>query len=166
MNLSEIPKDTRIVLDTGIFLYAMQGLSAQSRFFLERCATDDVTGILTSPVLTDVMHGLMIAEAKDNGWIPSVHPLRDLKSQPKRIASLRRYESVVRDLMGMGLALEVVTREDFLTAMDVQQRSGFLMRDALLIAMCKRLGVHGIASPDPGFRKALGIDVYWPSDVR
>lgn len=166
MNLSEIPKDTRVVLDTGIFLYAMQGLSVQSRNLLERCAVDEVSGILPSQVLTDVMHGLMIAEAKDNGWILSQHPLRDLKRQPKRIASLRRYESLVRDMMGMGLALEQAVREDYITAMDVQQRSGFLIRDALLIAMCKRLGVHSIASPDPGFRKALGIDAYWPSDVR
>ncbi len=166
MNLSEIPKDTRIVLDTGIFLYAMQGFSVQCRNLLERCAIDEVVGILPSPVLTDVMHALVIAEAKDNGWIPGPHPLRDLKSQPKRIASLRRYESLVRDLLGMGLALEEATREDFITAMDVQQRSGFLIRDALLIAMCRRLGVHNFASSDPGFRKALGTDVYLPSDVR
>lgn len=166
MNLSEIPKDTRIVLDTGIFLYAMQGLSIQCRNLLERCAREEISGILPSPVMTDVMHTLMIAEAKDNGWIHGPNPIRELKIQHKRIASLRRYESIVRDLLGVGLTLEGATREDFITAMDVQQRSGFLIRDALVIAICRRLGVHGIASPDSGFRRASGIDVYLPSDVR
>jgi predicted nucleic acid-binding protein len=166
MNLSEIPENARVVIDTGIFIYAMQGLSGQCRTLLERCARDQARGILPSLVLTDVMHVLMIAEAKDNGWIHGSNSFRDLRSQNKRIASLRRYESLVRDLLGMGLYLEDAAREDFITAMDVQQRSGFLVRDALLIAMCRRMGVHAIATADPGFRRALDMEVYLPADVR
>jgi predicted nucleic acid-binding protein len=166
MNLSDIPKDTRVVLDTDIFLFAMQGLSGQCRILLEKCARDEIRGILPSIVMTEIMHVLMIAEAKDNGWIHGLNAVRDLNSQSKRIASLRRYESLVRDILGMGLTMEGAEREDFITAMDVQQRSGFLIHDALLIAMCRRLGVHAIASADPAFRRALDIEAYLPSDVK
>jgi predicted nucleic acid-binding protein len=166
MIISDIPKNTRVVLDTDIFIYAMQGLSGQCRTLLERCATGEIDGILSSGVMTEIMHVLMIAEAKDNGWVHGSNGIHELKSQPKRVASLRRYESLVRDLLGMGLTIEDGRREDFITAMDVQQRSGFLMRDALLVALCRRLGVHAIASADPGLQRALDIQIYSPADVK
>ncbi len=165
MNLQKIPKGGFVFVDANIFIYAMQRHSRQCVRLLQRCAEDDVTGFVADNILAEVMHVLMIAEARDNNWITSANPARQLNAKPKRVAALHRYESLVRDILGMGLRLESLQREDFLTALSVQRQSGLLTNDALLVAMAIRLRIPAIASADKAFARAQGIKVYSPSDL-
>jgi predicted nucleic acid-binding protein len=65
----------------------------------------------------------------------------------------------------MGVALEPVGREDYLTAISLQRQNGFTTNDALMIACAERLRVQAIASADRNLASARGIILYSPDDA-
>ena len=98
MNLNNIPVDDLVVIDANIILYAVQQLSSQCKRLLYRCADNDVKGILPTHILAEIMHQLMIAEARDNGWIQGTNPAKQLSKNPDIVKKLFRYEEVLRDI--------------------------------------------------------------------
>ena len=151
MNLDAIPDGAHVLIDANVFVYAMQGISIQCQRLLQRCARDQAVGVLSTHILAEVQHVLMIAEARDSGWIQGTNPAKQLSRQPERVAALRRYEFLIRDILGMGFQLESLHREDFLSALEIQHQSGLLTNDALLAALGLRLGVRSLASADMAF---------------
>jgi len=166
MNLKQIPKSEVVLLDANIVLYVSRGVSVQCEQLLRRCVEREVSCIIPSVQFGEVMHRLMIAEARDNGWISGPNPAKQLSEKPDRVRSLYRYEQAMRSLLGMGVALEPVVREDFLTAISLQRQNGFMTNDALLIACAERLRVQAIASADKDLGSARGVILYSPDDIQ
>ena len=79
--------------------------------------------------------------------------------------SLNRYESLIRDLLAIGLQLEPLQREDFITALTLQRQYGLLTNDALFLAIATRLRVTSIVSADSVFKNVQGIFHYSPDDL-
>jgi predicted nucleic acid-binding protein len=164
-NLNQIKNDDIILLDANICLYAIRQKSTQCEQLLSRCAIGEVTGIMHCHILAEIMHQLMIAEARDYQWIKGSNPAKQLAGLPDRVRALRRYEELIRDILGMGLQIEPVVHEDFITSMEVQRQAGLLTNDALLVAVGERLRVTSIVSADQAFSRAPGIVLYSPSDL-
>ncbi len=165
MNILKIPQREAFLLDANVILYAIERSSNQCERLMERCARREVSGILSTHILAEVMHRLMVAEAKDAGWLTGSNPARQLASQPNRIKTLNRYEETVRDLLTVGLVLESPIREDFITAMELQRRFGLMTNDALLLALGTRLRITSIASADQIFKEIPGFLYYAPDDL-
>ena len=108
MNLNEIPSGDMVVIDANIILYAAQQASQQCKRLLMRCADDDVRGILPTHLLAEVMHRLMIAEARDNGLVKGPNPARQLAEKPDLVKRLFRYEELMRDILTIGFQIEPV----------------------------------------------------------
>jgi predicted nucleic acid-binding protein len=165
VNLDQIKSGTKLLLDANIFLYAIQNASRQCRNLLERCARNEISGILPLHILAEVAHQLMLAEARDNAWIRGSNPARQLGQNPDRVRQLTRYEGLVRDILAVGLTLEPLTPEDFLSAMDISRQFGLLTNDALLAAIGQRLRVDSVASADRQFGRIQGLELYSPDDI-
>ncbi len=165
MNLNNIPVDELVVIDANIILYAAQQLSPQCKRLLYRCADNDVKGVLPAHILAEIMHQLMIAEARDNGWIQGTNPAKQLTRNPDIVKKLFRYEEVLRDILAIGLQIEPLQSEDFITALDIQHRFGLLTNDALLVAVARRLRTKSIVSADKIFSQVQGFLVYAPDDL-
>jgi predicted nucleic acid-binding protein len=166
MNIRQIPKGEVVLLDANVLIYASRGVSEQCDQLLSRCAEREISCIISSTQFAEVMHRLMLAEARDNGWISGSNPARQLSERPERIRSLYRYEQAMRSLLGLGVVLEPVAREDFLTAMAVQRQTGLMTNDAILIACAERLRVQAIASADQQLSNVRGIILYSPDDIK
>lgn len=165
MNLNSIPSGEIVVIDAYVILYAIQKASAQCKRLLERVAKEEVVGILPLHTLAGVTHQLMMAEAYDNQWITAPHLARQLRQQPDRVRALIRYEGMVRDLLSLGLNLESLQREDFLSAIMVQRQAGLLTNEALLVAVGQRVRAQAIASANLSFGRVQGMLLYSPDDV-
>lgn len=165
MNLLKIPAEQPIIIDDNIFIYANQRASIQCVKLLERCANYEVFGILPAHILAEVMHVLMLAEAKDIGITKGSNPARYLIENPRLVKSLNRYESLIRDLLAIGLQFESLQRKDFLTAMSLQRQYGMLTNDALFLAIAMRLCITAIVSADSRFNKVQGIFHYSLDDL-
>ena len=165
MNLNEIKTRSSFIIDANIFIYALQKVSRQCERLLARCVEEEVYGIVPLHVVAEVMHRLMIAEARDNNWITGPNPAKRLAAQPDRVRSLSRYEGMVRDILAMGFQLEPIVPEDFISAMALQRRTGLLTNDALLMAVGQRLRIDTFASADSVFAGVAGILLYSPDDI-
>ncbi len=165
MNLELLERGTPVVIDANIIIYAIQKESEQCRKFLRRCADDELTGILPAHILAEIMHILMIAEARDNKWITSSNPAKQLAEKPERIRQLSRYENLIKDLQAINLNIVSLEQEDFLAAMRIQREAGLLTNDALLVAIAERLRVQAIVSADKKIGLVRGKILYEPNDV-
>lgn len=165
MNLLQIQSEQQVIIDANIFIYANQSASNQCVKLLERCSNNEIYGILPVHILAEVMHVLMLAEARDLGLVKGANPAKQLSENPRKIRSLNRYESLVRDLLAIGLQLESLQREDFLTAMNLQREHGLLTNDALFLAVALRLRITSVISADSAFKNIQGIIQYSPDDL-
>lgn len=165
MNLNQIPDEKIVLIDANIFLFANQRASEQCITLLSRCADSSVTGCITTHLLAEITHIFMLAEARDAGLITTGNPARQLSEKPELVRRLYIYESLVRDILSMGLRLEPVQREDFITALSIQRQYGLLTNDALLIAAAARMRITHIASADKILTRVKGIQIYAPDDL-
>lgn len=165
MNLQQIPQQQPVIIDTNIFVYAAQRSSQQCIKLLDKCAKDELYGIIPTHILAELMHVLMLAEAKDIGLIKGAYPAKQLIENPNKVKALNRYESLIRDLLSIGLRLESLQREDFITAMSLQRQYGLLTNDALFLAIATRLRVTAVVSADSIFKNVQGIFLYSPDDI-
>jgi predicted nucleic acid-binding protein len=165
MNLDHIRGGEAVLVDANVIIYAIQRASGQCRRMLDRCATEEVRGILPLHILAEVMHRLMLAEAQDYHWVRTPNPARGLAQKPERIRALHRHATAIRDLLGVGLVLEPLEREDFLTALAISREAGLLTNDALLVAVGYRLRILALASADRQFARVKGLTLYSPDDL-
>lgn len=165
MNPDHIPVDAAVLIDANIILYALRGKSEQCRSLIRRCAGGEVNGIITSQVLAEITHWLMLAEACEFGWAGGSNPARRLAEKPERIKVLKRYEQAVTGILATGIRLEPVEKTDFFLMLKVQRESGLLTNDALLIACAERLRVQAVASADKHLEGVPGIVLYSPDDI-
>lgn len=165
MNLRQIPKGEVVLLDANIVIYASRGASEQCDQLLRRCAEREISCLIPSTQFAEVMHRLMVAEARDNGWITGPNPAKQLTERPDRIRALYRYEQAMRNLLGIGVVLEPTQREDFITAMSVQRQTGLMTNDALLVACTERMRIQAIASADQRLSSVRGVMLYSPDDL-
>jgi predicted nucleic acid-binding protein len=166
MNLTEIRPDELIVIDTNILVYATQQRSRECEQLLARCARGEVRGVVPISVVAELMHRLMVLEARENGWIVRANPSRALSEKPESVRRLTNYAKQMHEFLGIGLRLEPVTRVDLIESMSVQREFGLLTNDSLLVAVARRINCESIASADKGFAGLRGLTVYEPSDIK
>jgi predicted nucleic acid-binding protein len=165
MNLDAIKKGEMVLLDANIVIYAITNSSDQCRRLLKRCAGMEVQGVIGSLQMAQVIHKLMLIEARENGWIGSGKPSRQLDAQPDRIRLLSRYEDAAKNLVASGIRIEIVQREDFLISLAVQRQTGLMVNDAVLAAIAERLRIEAVASTGSTLGKVRRLILYQPDDV-
>ena len=77
----------------------------------------------------------------------------------------KKYKIVIKDLLSIGLRLESLLREDFLTAMRIQSEYGLLTNDALFIAVAERLRISSVVSADKCFKNISNVQLFSPDDI-
>jgi predicted nucleic acid-binding protein len=78
---------------------------------------------------------------------------------------VRRLAETVRDpLLGVLdlLDVEPVTHDDVAQMVEEMASSGTLPRDAIHVAVMRRLGITAVASDDDAFERCTGVDLYKP----
>lgn len=166
MNIGLIKHGETVIIDANIIVYAIQGESESCKKFLLRCANDELNGILPVHILAEIMHVLMLAEARDNDWIKGGNSAGQLSDKPERIRQLYRYENLIKDLLSIDLQIVPVEKVDFMTALRIQRETGLMTNDALLAAVADRLRIQAIASSDKALTRLSGKIIYQPEDVR
>lgn len=165
MKLPEIQKGELIVIDTNILVYANQQKSRQCSQLLRRCGIGEVRGIVPMPMVSELVHALMLIEARDNNWIKRSTPVRALSEHPELVQRLSRYATQAREFLGIGLRIESAISYDIIEALNIQREYGLLTNKALLLAIARRLNCDAIASADKALEKAKGFLIYSPLDI-
>ena len=165
MNLHSLDPSKSIILDANILLYGIQRKSEQCVELIGRIGDGELNCYITSHILAEVMHVLMIEEARSIGEITGGNPARKLSEKPGLVNSLYLYESVFEDILNLGMNIEVVEKQDLIEALAVQRKYGLLTNDSLIIAVAKRLRITSLVSADKVFGKVKSITLYSPDDI-
>jgi predicted nucleic acid-binding protein len=165
MRLTDIRNGETVMIDSTILVYANQQKSEEAVQLLRRCASREVLGIVPMPMVAELVHTLMLIEARENGWIEKSNPTRALSERPELVRRLSRYETHVREFLGIGLRVEAATTIDIIEAMNIQREFGLLTNGALLLAVGRRLNCSAVVSADMSFERIKGIMHYAPSEV-
>ena len=165
MSLNEIQNSQLVIIDANIFIYANQRASLQCVDLIEKCAKGEISGVLPVHILAEIVHILMLSEARELGFIKSNNPAKQLSENPEKIKYLKKYKIVIKDLLSIGLRLESLLREDFLTAMRIQSEYGLLTNDALFIAVAERLSISSVVSADKCFKNISNVQLFSPDDI-
>ena len=166
MKLAEVRAGELVVIDTNILVYANQQKSRECTQLLTRCARGEVEGLVPMPMVAEMIHTLMLVEARENGWIDRPNPSRALSEKPEFVKRLSNYEKQVRQFLGIGLRVEPVLPVDIIEALGIQREFGLLTNDSLLVAVARRLNSQSIATADKAFANLEGFFVYMPSDLQ
>ena len=165
MNLDDIQSGSLCVIDTNILLYAEQGLSAQAKRLLRRCSTGELIGILPQTVWQELTHRLMLAEAMMLGKIAGPNPARQLTKKTDIVRSLSIYMEKILALQDLGLGFEACKKEDVLGGLEIQNKYGLLIKDAILLNIAFRIKADVIVSKNTIFHTIEHIANASPSDI-
>jgi predicted nucleic acid-binding protein len=163
--LSSIRAGAWVAIDTNILVYANQRRSPQCVELLRRCASGELQGVVPLPMVAELVHALMLIEARENNWIERANAARSLAERPELVRRLTRYELQMREFFGIGLRLEPAGTADILEAMKIQKEAGLLTNDALLLAAARRLDCEAVASADKAIAGAPGFSVFATTDI-
>lgn len=162
--LQKIPHGSDVFLDANVLIYGLSGSSAECIALLNRCASEEITGITSFAVVGEVTHRLMLEEAKSKG-LASAQPRKTLEEHPERIKLLTDYWVEIERLLSLNLLMLTVDEQMVRAAHIERQRHGLLNNDSLIVACMRQYGLSMIATHDHTFERVTSISVFSPADV-
>lgn len=159
-----LPGGAAVLVDANIFIYAFIRHSDQCRQLLERCKSEEVFGITTAEIVSEVCHRLMLVEAVDAGLItkPSAAELRAKRPEIQRLA---RYWTLTSQIFKLNIPVLALDDRRLRRAQQVRTTYGLLTNDSLIVAAAHEYGISSLASRDDDFDRVQGLTVYKPADL-
>ena len=162
--IENLPAGTRLFVDANIFVYAFLGHSNQCRDVLGRCATEQVIGITTLEIVSEVTHRMMLAEALGTGVIKR-DSVRDLRGKWREVAKLTEYWAQTSAIFGLNILVLTTDESRLYRAQTIRRRHGLLTNDSLIVAAMEEFGIHSLATRDNDFDHIADLTVYKPTDI-
>jgi len=165
MTLAKLLDGDSVFIDANIFIYHFGGRSPECKAFLERCARRELLGYTSTPILAEVLHRLMIAEAITRGLVTAKTAVRKLGDTPELVKQLARYQEDVNRISQMNLTILAFTPELVRLSAEVRKSEGLLTNDSLVVACMRVQGLTKVATANGDFDRVSGITVYKPMDL-
>ena len=166
MTYADLPAGSTIFVDAGPFIHhfepnAVYGPSSTA--FLERIENQEIDGVTTTHIISEVAHRLMTIEAMQTcGWKSAGIALK-LRNHPREVQTLKHFRRAIQEIPLFGVRITIVDPTWPETAAGITQQTGLLHNDALVVAAMRGLGMTNLASPDPDFDRVIGITRYDPT---
>ena len=166
MLLSDLDDNSTTFIDANIFIYHF---SRKSKFnpdctnFLERVEKKKITGVTSIPVVQEVLHRMMIAEAST--ILPDIKAgsiVKYLKDYPDTVKKLLNHHCIPEYIASFNLEIispEIKTIE---RSQQMKMHHGFLSNDALTLQIMEESNVNNLASNDSDFGCVDFITLYKP----
>lgn len=163
--LTEIPHGSSVYIDANIFIYHFTGASREATEFLERCESGELSAYTGSLVVLEVMHRLMIIEARSKGLPPESSPARQLAARPEYVSRLHEYHFHAARIPEMGVTVLGLPRSFAVRSLEFRQRYGLLTNDSIIALEMADEGLSWLASSDRGFDRIPAIARAAPGDL-
>lgn len=186
--LEAVPAGAAVFIDANILIYHFLGVSRQCEAFLERCAAGDVSAVTGAHVIAEVLHRLMIAEAKAKRAAADSGSSRQdknreyaraggaggggtsvgvayLEANPDDVRRLTDYHAAGQVIEQIAKTVLPLTMEVVRASQWARSRDGLLVNDSLTAAMMRAEGIVNLASNDAAFLRTADFALYRPTDV-
>ena len=165
MKLTDVHSDTRLFIDSNIFIYHFAGASDECTEFLSRCEQGDLAAFTSTSIIAEVMHRLMMLEAVKKKLLRPPNIVKKLASKPRIIKALTEYFIQVQKIPEMGISVIPLTWEMISLSHPIRLEYGLMMNDSLSLSCMKAEGIYIMASADKAFRRVGNIDLFEPGDL-
>jgi predicted nucleic acid-binding protein len=165
MTLADLRDSDRVFIDANIFIYHFGGRSLECKAFLERCARRELLGYTSTPVLAEVLHRRMVAEAIAKGLVTAKTAVRKLRETPELVKQLVQYQEDVGKIPQMNLTILNLSLEIVEVSAEVRKGEGLLTNDSFVVAYMREQGLTKLATANGDFDRVSGIEVYKPTDL-
>ncbi len=160
--LKEIPLDTRIFIDSNIFIYHFLDVSESCSDFLERTERRKIESYTSTVVLAEVLHRLMIAEVVEKFGIKSSSVVKYLKEKPEVISKLEKCEIAIKEIPEFKVKILPITVEAIFQSHNYRKKYNLLTNDSLNLFVMYTNGLTDIATKDGDFDGVEWIKVWKP----
>jgi predicted nucleic acid-binding protein len=166
MIYADLPAGATVFLDASVLVHhfepnALYGPPATA--FLERIESQEITGVTTTHILSEVAHRLMTIEAMQAfGWKSAGIALR-LRNHPAQVQTLKRFRQAIQEIPLFTVRILTIDPSWVDLAAEVSQQTGLLHNDALIIVAMRVHGLPNLASADSDLDALPGITRYGPS---
>ncbi len=174
-DLSDLPENTRVFVDTNIFDYALSAKSLSCMEFTERVARREIKAYVNTQVLSDLIHKLMLKEAfaKQLIPIPSANKLKEcFKKDQAKSTLLTDYQQQFEKLLADGLQVLPITKQLLIETKIERATYALLTNDSIHIGTMSRCKVnrrdaplYDIVTNDDDFAAITDITVWKPNDL-
>ncbi len=165
MILADLRDSDHVFIDANIFIYHFGGRSLECKAFLERCARRELLGYTSTPVLAEVLHRRMVAEAIAKGLVTARTAVRKLGETPELVKQLTQYQEDVNKILQMNLTILHLTLDIVKGSAEVRKGDGLLTNDSFVVACMREQGLTKLATANGDFDRVGGIEVYKPNDL-
>jgi len=165
VDIKSIPAGSRCLVDSNIFIYHFAGLSADCTDLMVRIGAYELQGVVTTTIISEVLHRRMLAEALAKGLITAGQPLKKLKANPQIVQSLSDYATEMDKILQLPFEVIEVAKQDIKASFALRQSYGLFVNDSINLAGATRNGVTDIVSHDSDFQRAPIINLWMPTDL-
>lgn len=161
----DLPPGSVCFVDTNVLFYhfvTSHDCSTACTGFVERIVVGEIIGHVAVPIIADLIHKVMLAEAAQRLGLTRATISAQTRQIGDTLARLTAYRQLPEKLKAMPLRyldLESAILED---AVQVSAASGLLTNDAIIVALMRRHGIQHIATNDDDFDSVSGITVWKP----
>lgn len=165
MHIESIPAGTRCLIDANILIFHLTGASEECRDLLFRIAKGDLAAHLTTTVIAEVLHRMMLIEAVSKGIVTPNKVLRKLKERPELIGQLTDHADQLKRLLKLPFVVLGISTEDIRKSHSLRKRHHLFVNDSINLACAMRHGLKNIVTHDADFERVKTIKIWSPIDV-
>lgn len=156
----------RVAVDANVPVYHFTGRSAECSRFLARCAKRELHGFMPAHIALELLHQLMLLEARVGGLATGSNLARRLSEKP---ATVRALQHAYRDfglLERIGLTLLDTTRKTVERTSWFCLSYGLLANDAALLAAMEEQAIQALASADGKLQDVPPFRTFGVADLK
>jgi predicted nucleic acid-binding protein len=165
MIYSDLPAGATAFVDAGVFIHHFEPnlqFGPAATEFLERIENQEINGVTSTHIISEVAHRLMTIEAMQAfGWKSGGIALH-LRNHPAQVQTLKRFRQAVQEIPLFNIRILTIDPAWLDIAAEVSQQTGLLHNDALTIAVMRAYALTKLASADLDFDRVPGITRYGP----
>ena len=130
---------------------------------LQRIENQEIRGLTSTHVLTEMAHRLMTIEAIAAFAWPIAGIAQRLRHHPVQVQQLAGFRQAVEQILQSQIQVLTISPALVAGAAMVSQQTGLLSNDALIVAVMQANGLTNLASSDADFDRVPGLTRYAPA---
>ena len=162
MKFDDLSAGETIFLDSNTLVYHFipyPVLGPLCTKLIDRIGINEIAGVTSTHVLSEVAHRLMTTEASRTfGWKSKI--VDRLKRQPTEIKTLHSFRQAIERIPQLGIQILTIPAHLIAAAAALSIQYGLLSNDALVVAIMQAQGLTNIASHDADFDRVPGLVRY------
>ena len=165
MTFADLLAREAIFLDANTLVYHFVSdplYGAACSQLLQRIENQELQGLTSTHVLTEMAHRIMTIEAISTFTWPVAGIARRLRQHPAQAQQLTGFHQAVQHILQSRIQVLTIPVPLVAAGTMLSRQTGLLSNDALIVAVMQANGLTKLASSDPDFDRVPGLTRYAP----